>query len=177
MSNKHVLFLLSVFLMAMVVLGLASAFDLGFDDLARRGVDDLVVVGLEPDCEEAEWIAARVFVAAHAIIAVSPGVAAYLDGYPQSRGRVQVLANGIDPARFPAELFADRPQPDSPATFTIGFLGSLKPWHGLELLLDVFIAMHSQDPGLRLLLVNDSPKKADIEQSITQAAVDRKSVV
>ncbi|KZX13536.1 hypothetical protein [Methanobrevibacter oralis] len=29
MSNKHVLFLLSVFLMAMVVLGSASAFDLG----------------------------------------------------------------------------------------------------------------------------------------------------
>ena len=116
--------------------------------------------------EEAERIAARVFAAAHAIIAVSPGVAAYLDGYPQSRGRVRVLANGIDPARFPAELFADRPQPDSPATFTIGFLGSLKPWHGLELLLDVFIAMHSQDPGLRLLLVGDGPERAGIEWSI-----------
>ena len=46
--------------------------------------------------EEAERIAARVFAAAHAIIAVSPGVAAYLDGYPQSRRRVQVLANGIN---------------------------------------------------------------------------------
>ena len=121
--------------------------------------------------EEAERIAARVFAAAHAIIAVSPGVAAYLDGYPQSRGRVRVLANGIDPARFPAELFADRPQPDSPATFTIGFLGSLKPWHGLELLLDVFIAMHSQDPGLRLLLVGDGPERAGIERSIAQAGI------
>lgn len=121
--------------------------------------------------EEAERIAARAFAAAHAIIAVSPGVAAYLDGYPQSRGRVHVLANGIDPARFPAELFADRPQPDSSATFTIGFLGTLKPWHGLKLLLDVFIAMRSRDPDLRLLLVGDGPERAGIEQRIAKAGI------
>lgn len=137
--------------------------------------------------EKAETIAAKAFGAAQAIIAVSPGVAAYLDAYPASRGRVHVIANGIDPARFPAELFADRyrpeqseqpDQPDQPAPFTIGFLGTLKPWHGLELLLDVFIAMQphispkqAHNPGLRLLLVGDGPERAVIEKRLADARV------
>ena len=117
---------------------------------------------------EAEEIAAKAFAAARAIVAVSPGVAAYLDSYPQTKGRVHVLANGIDPARFPAELFAKRSQAPVPETFTIGFLGTLKPWHGLELLVEVFIAMQRQDPALRLLLVGDSPERAAIEERLAQ---------
>lgn len=126
--------------------------------------------------KEAEEIAARAFAAAQAIIAVSPGVAAYLEDYAEARGRVHVLANGIDPVRFPAELFANRYSSYSD-TFTIGFLGSLKPWHGLELLLDAFIALQPQDSGLRLLLVGDGPERGAIEERLSDAHLSESAIL
>ena len=121
--------------------------------------------------EQAEEIAARVFASAHAMIAVSPGVAAYLATYPQSQGRIHTLANGINPSRFPAELFQNRQKATAKDSFTIGFLGTLKPWHGLDLLMDVFIAMQPFDPKLRLLLVGDGPERAAMETRLAKAGM------
>src|SRR5262249_35131066 len=71
----------------------------------------------------AEAVAARVFGAATAVVAVSAEVASYLGGYPGTGGRVHVIPTGVDLARFPA----DCPPPDRRPgeTFTVGFVGSL----------------------------------------------------
>src|SRR5262249_20708231 len=74
-------------------------------------------------------VAGRAFAAATALLAVSEEVAAYLGRYPGARGRVRVVANGVDPGRFPDGLRPSRPGP--PGTWTVGFVGTLKPWHGL----------------------------------------------
>jgi len=47
--------------------------------------------------------------------------------------------------------------------FVIGFVGSLKPWHGTEMLLEAFATVAARDPRARLVLVGDGPSRGDIE--------------
>ncbi|HRP96657.1 MAG TPA: glycosyltransferase [Rhodocyclaceae bacterium] len=119
----------------------------------------------------AERVAARVFAAAHALIAVSSGVGAYLAIYPRARQRIVVIPNGVDPARFPAARFAKRPPLAAGNCFTIGFVGTLKPWHGLDVLVEAFARLHARDPGVRLLIVGDGPERAAIEAALANRAL------
>ena len=103
--------------------------------------------------DEARAVAQSAFSQASAILAVSPGVADYLHTWPGTKGRVHVVANGVDPSSSAdsAELRAARHADISNETpVVIGFLGTLKPWHGLP-----------------LLVVGDGPGRTDMESSLT----------
>ncbi len=112
----------------------------------------------------AKQAADRAFKATSALVAVSSNVAAYLERYPASRGRLHVVPNGVDPDRFPTDL-----APASPGisgAFTVGFVGSLRPWHGLETLVEAFAALHHQNSQTRLLVVGDGPQRASLEADL-----------
>jgi glycosyltransferase involved in cell wall biosynthesis len=117
-------------------------------------------------CDEAAAtrIAARTFAAAHTIVAVSQGVADYVTRYPGTDGRVNVIANGVDPSRFPspASCLSQRPG----GVFTVGFVGTLKPWHGLPILVDAFADLHAEDSRVRLIVVGDGPWRARFEENL-----------
>ncbi|HEV2122019.1 MAG TPA: glycosyltransferase family 4 protein [Chloroflexota bacterium] len=114
----------------------------------------------------AEQIARRVFGEAGSILAVSSGVAAYLRSRGANTAAVQVVPNGVDPERF---LLPRRPRPDGP--FRIGFVGTLKPWHGLLTLIEA--AAEARDKGLelRLLLVGDGPERGRVEAELRNAGL------
>src|SRR5262249_24657449 len=112
----------------------------------------------------AERVAEQVFAAASALLAVSAEVAAHLERYPATRGRVHVVPNAVNPDRFPAELVQARA--DSAGPFTVGFVGSLKPWHGLPVLVRAFAELHQREPNSRLLLVGDGPERATIAAAL-----------
>ncbi len=106
----------------------------------------------------ADQFAQRAFDAADVLIAVSAEVAAYLENRPGVQGRVHVVPNGVNPDRFPAALL-----PSLPAmcgVFTIGFVGSMKPWHGLPILVEAFDIVHRLDAAVRLLVVGDGKERA-----------------
>ena len=108
----------------------------------------------------AERIATSVFGTATALIAISQEVAAYLKQYKIAPGRVHVIPNGVNPDRFPTGL---KPScPASPGMFTVGFAGSLKPWHGLRILVRAFAILHGRDPNTRLLVVGDGPERGNL---------------
>jgi glycosyltransferase involved in cell wall biosynthesis len=112
------------------------------------------------DRDSAEHVAARVFNSATVLFAVSKEVAAYLGRYLISQSRVYVVPNGVNPDRFPPDL---KPScPSAPRTFTVGFVGSLKPWHGLPVLVEAFAMLHRQIPKTRLLIVGDGTERADL---------------
>jgi glycosyltransferase involved in cell wall biosynthesis len=113
------------------------------------------------DRASAERIAERVIERASVLVAVSKGVAQYLQRYVNAEGRIQVVPNGVDPGRFPRNL---RPScPDTKGRFTVGFVGTLKPWHGVDTLVDAFERFHQNAPNSRLLIVGDGPEKSRLE--------------
>lgn len=115
----------------------------------------------------AERVAWRVFGAASALLAVSAGVADYLRALPPAQGRVHVIPNAVDPARFHRRP----PGPAADGGFTVGFVGTLKPWHGLDLLIDAFAMLRSRAPEARLLLVGDGPERGAVERRLAALAL------
>lgn len=124
--------------------------------------------------QEAEQVAERAFRSATALIAVSAEVKRYLQGRIGSDRPVHVVPNGVNPQRFPQAL--QPPGPWADGAFTVGFVGTLKPWHGLPHLIDAFETLIARVPEARLLLVGDGPEgealKADIRNRGLAEAVD-----
>lgn len=122
----------------------------------------------------AQRIAEQAFEGADVICAVSSQVANYLEYFPAANGRVHVVPNGVDPARF--EQRDDSLQPgdfgDDSRTFTVGFVGSLKPWHGVSALVEAFAALHRAHPETRLLIVGDGPERENILTQLSDAGDD-----
>ena len=117
----------------------------------------------------AERVAERAFAAATVLFAVSVQVAAYLEQYPATQGRIHVVPNGVDPNRFPANLAPSCPAP--PDTFTVGFVGTLKPWHGLTTLVEAFALLQRRTANLRLLVVGDGPERPHLEAELAARGV------
>ena len=117
------------------------------------------------DRDAAEEVARRVFAAASSLVAVSRGVAEWLEEFPTARGRIHVIPNGVDPGRFPPAL----PDPERP--FTVGFVGSLKPWHGVGLLAEAFALLHARDPRAELVVVGDGPEREGLERDLAVRGV------
>jgi glycosyltransferase involved in cell wall biosynthesis len=115
------------------------------------------------DRRAAEQVASRVFGAAAALLAVSEPVAAYLERFPEARGRIHLVPNGVNPERFTVD-----PRPRGAGDFTVGFVGSLKPWHGLPILVKAFARLREVDTDARLLIVGDGGERARIEADLTR---------
>ena len=112
----------------------------------------------------ADAVAAAAISATTAALCVSDPVADWARGYAADPARVHTLANGVDTTRItPAPMAAE-----DEATFTVGFVGTLKPWHGLPTLLEALALMLADDPSYRLLLVGDGPQR-----EVLQTLADR----
>ncbi|HKA58327.1 MAG TPA: glycosyltransferase family 4 protein [Gemmatimonadales bacterium] len=120
------------------------------------------------DARGAAALAERVFAAATALLAVSAEVAAWLARYPAARGRVHLVPNGVDPERFRPDVPPAMPAP--PGTFTVGFVGSMKRWHGLHRLIDAFALLHERVSASRLLMVGDGPEQAEAQADLARRA-------
>ncbi len=121
------------------------------------------------DRASAERVADRVFGAASAVVAVSDSVAAYVVGRGVPPSRVHVVPNGVSPARF------DRVTPWRPrlgGTFTVGFVGTLKAWHGVSTLVEAFARLSSTGPEGRLLIVGDGPERPALEAQVRALRLD-----
>lgn len=112
----------------------------------------------------AERIAARAFGAASAIVAVSDEVAARLAGQPEWSGRVHVVPNGVDVGRFRPDVHACHPGRQE--FFTVGFVGTLKPWHGISVLVRAFETLVRRHRDVRLLVVGDGPGSRDLHNDL-----------
>ena len=100
---------------------------------------------------EAAEVEARVFAATDRMIAVSAPLAAWLVSAAVERERIRVVPNGVDARQF------TQPQRSPDGPFVVGFAGSLKPWHGIEFLLEAFASARHKVPLLRLEIVGSGP--------------------
>jgi glycosyltransferase involved in cell wall biosynthesis len=113
----------------------------------------------------AEWVAEKAFRNASALLAVSRQVADYLVRcFPGIGERVHVVPNGVDPSRFGINSKSGKTHDN----FTVGFVGTLKPWHGLHILVEAFAQLHLRDDSARLLIVGDGPQREGIEDALAE---------
>ena len=125
------------------------------------------------DRPSAEGVAERVFRDATALLAVSSQIAAYLeDRYSVTRRRVHVIPNGVDPDRFSEGWQTSCA--GQPEEFTIGFVGTLKPWHGLTTLVEAFALLHPRASNTRLLIVGDGPERERLEADLSARGLREK---
>src|SRR6266545_4049455 len=57
--------------------------------------------------------------------------------------------------------------PAPPGTFTVGFVGSMKRWHGLPVLIEAFARLQTRVAASRLLLVGAGPEDAAVRAALT----------
>jgi glycosyltransferase involved in cell wall biosynthesis len=118
------------------------------------------------DSSVTEWVAKKVFSTSDKILAVSEGVASYLNSYPSSKNKIHVIPNGVNPDRF----IENKKILDSTGdeTFLIGFVGTLKPWHGLSTLVEAFEIVYHQNSNTQLMIVGDGPEKNNLIQDLKE---------
>jgi glycosyltransferase involved in cell wall biosynthesis len=115
------------------------------------------------DAEGAEAVARSVFGAAGCIVCVSDPVAGWVRSVGAPADRVHTVPNGVDCDRI-------RPVPvrRDPSPFTLGFVGTLKPWHGVDTLVRALRLLRGIHPDYRLLVVGDGPERG----RLTRLAAD-----
>ncbi|MBL9134637.1 MAG: glycosyltransferase family 4 protein, partial [Verrucomicrobiales bacterium] len=118
--------------------------------------------------------ARRIFAAATALLAVSDEVGEYLKRFPESGDRVRVLPNGVDVTRFDGLLPRRnlRSTTGERSELTVGFVGTLKPWHGVDRLVEAFAMAVLVRPCLRLLIVGDGPERERLEGQVRRRGVE-----
>ncbi|MCI0330427.1 MAG: glycosyltransferase family 4 protein [candidate division Zixibacteria bacterium] len=97
------------------------------------------------------------------LVAVSEAVKEYIHSVAPSAS-VTVVPNGVDIRPFLAVRAANgAPGKHGEGKFTVGFVGSLKPWHGLEFLLEAFRRL-PEDQNFELKIVGDGPLRPSLEK-------------
>jgi len=93
----------------------------------------------------------RVFRGTSRILAVSQTLRRWLEAEGVEPERIEVVPNAVAPARFgPRRARSDN-------EYLLGFCGSLKPWHGIEVLLEACAIAFAEEPSLRLEVVGGGP--------------------
>ncbi len=129
--------------------------------------------------DDARQVTAESFAAAGAVVGVSHAVAHYVRSFPHvDSQRVHVIPNGVDIATFAdvRQQVMARLQSRvdgmrrADAPFTIGFVGSLRPWHGMDVLATAFRQFHATHENARLLIVGDGPARDEFERLLGENA-------
>ena len=115
---------------------------------------------------------------ADAVIVVSAELRKHVISLGVKPGRVHVLPNGVNPSLFcPAQ-----PDPtlrrklklgDGPV---LGFVGGLRPWHGVEVLPELLARLSKRHPGVRLVIAGDGQLRGALERGFKQRGLAKQVV-
>lgn len=120
--------------------------------------------------ERAEQVETHVFRTADHVIAVSHAMRRHVLSRGVAEQAVSVLPNGVDPSRFHPRVngTAIRQRYGLEGACVIGFVGSLKPWHGVKQLLSAFAAVRpaltARGRAARVLIVGEGPAMEDLQR-------------
>ncbi|HET7479277.1 MAG TPA: glycosyltransferase family 4 protein [Rubrobacteraceae bacterium] len=118
------------------------------------------------------WILSR----ADAVVAVSEPLREYAISLGAEPERVHVVPNGVNPELFHPDIATrgDRWKPgDGPV---LGFVGGLRPWHGVEVLPALLERLAARYPHIRLVVAGDGPLRKDLERDARERGLERNIV-
>jgi glycosyltransferase involved in cell wall biosynthesis len=119
---------------------------------------------------------------ADAVIAVSEGVRRYVEEKGVDPGRIHTVPNSVDTDLFDPAACVDgaviRERRGLPAgDFIVGFLGTMKEWHGLRVLLGAMKEVWARGPGAHLLIVGNGPMRGWLEERIREDRLEGKITI
>jgi glycosyltransferase involved in cell wall biosynthesis len=121
------------------------------DERARFG--GLALTRLARKLERRTWRSAdRIFVVSGVLAQIVADA-----GVP--RARITVVPNGVDRRAFPLSPH----EPAAEGAVTIGFIGFMRDWHGLDAVLEG-LAREPADPPIRLVIAGDGPARPALER-------------
>jgi glycosyltransferase involved in cell wall biosynthesis len=155
--------------------------------LARRRSIPLVLEVNAPLADEQQryrgltfpWLARSlertVWRGADLVVAVSEALRGHLQAAGVAASRVRVLPNAADTGLFYPEVDGEQVRRclNLAGRFVVGFAGTFKAWHGVELLLEAFGDLHALDSSMHLLLVGDGPLRPALEQHVRGARLEQ----
>jgi len=109
--------------------------------------------------ETARVVERYLFSGADRLLVTTGSLCDYVHARGASRRNVRILPCGVSRAMFPE---SNRLGPREGEEFVIGFVGSLKPWHGVQILLDAFVELRKISSAYRLLIVGDGPMMPEV---------------
>ena len=122
----------------------------------------------------AEWTERMIWCGADLVVVVSESLRRHLQEAGVRPERIRVLPNAVDTDLFHNRLDGEpvRKRFRLEGRFVVGFVGTFKPWHGADLLLEAFQRLYETDPDMHLLLVGDGPLRESLENKIQQAGLN-----
>ena len=102
---------------------------------------------------------------ADAVLVVSKALREHVCGLGTDPARVHVMPNGVDAAIF-------RPGPPEPTVReqwgvrkgpVLGFVGGLRPWHGVECLPTLLERLAARHQDVQMIIVGDGPLRRELE--------------
>lgn len=113
-------------------------------------------------------------------IVVSTPLKDYLleKGVPEKK--IKVLVNGANTDKFfPQEknISLLEEQGFSENDIVVGFVGILRPWHGIDLLLKAMQKVCSKNADCKLLIVGDGPIRQELEEQIVELKIQDNVVI
>jgi glycosyltransferase involved in cell wall biosynthesis len=121
----------------------------------------------------ARWVERLIWRKASLVVPVSESLQSQLRDSQVRPELIHVLPNAVDTRLFHTGLDGTlvRQRLGLQGRFVIGFVGTFKRWHGVDLLLSAFRDLHRTDPATHLLLVGDGPLRTQFEQEIRNAGL------
>ena len=123
-----------------------------------------------------KWISAN----ADKTVVVSTPLKDYLVSVGVPESKIVVMANGVNLKKFkPMEKNKKlmRELNIHENNIVIGFVGILRPWHGIDLLLKTFYNVTKKIDNIYLLIVGEGPIKDEIEEQIRGYGLTKKVAV
>jgi len=123
----------------------------------------------------ARWAERRIWRRADLLVAVSQALQRHVERAGVAPGKVRLLPNAVDSRLFQAgdsEPVALRSRLRLDGRFVVGFTGSFKVWHGVDILLEAFGRLHGEDGSAHLLLVGDGPMREGLERDTRRLGLE-----
>jgi glycosyltransferase involved in cell wall biosynthesis len=119
-------------------------------------------------CGDATWV-----------IVVSTPLKEFLISAGVPEGKIIVMPNGVDTAVFHPAVDGQevRKRLGIERKIVIGFTGILRPWHGLDFLLQAFQQVCQTRSDLHLLIVGDGPIRPDLERMVANNGLSGKVTI
>lgn len=122
-----------------------------------------------------QWTLTR----ADAVVTVSEQVRAYAISIGVQPERVHVIPNGVDTTMFHPTRNGVDPRKrwgigDGPV---LGFVGGLRPWHGVEFLPELLASLLPDFPDLKLVIAGEGPLRRELENRLGKCGVANHTVL